>query len=216
MDMPTEGKTPFRKERLSEEGEMSEQDVFVLAEQALLRVVEQIKDDQWQTVVPSEMTPRQPGLTLRAVINYLAYDDAWVPDVLAGKTITEVGEAHDGDLLGERPTAAFARIVAAAIGAARNFSELDKVVHLSYGDFSAREYLTHITYFRAGRAYDIARFIGVETSLPDDLVQGLWEELAPHAEEWRQMGVFGPAVELPEDAPLQDRLLALTGRDPRH
>jgi hypothetical protein len=88
-------------------------------------------------------------------------------------------------------------------------------VHLSYGDFPTREYLKHITYFRGGRVYDIARFMGADTSLPADLVQGLWDELAPQAEEWRKMGVFGPAVEVPDDAPLQDRLLALTGRDPR-
>jgi hypothetical protein len=88
-------------------------------------------------------------------------------------------------------------------------------VHLSYGDFPTREYLKHITYFRGGRVYDIARFMGADTSLPADLVQGLWDELAPQAEEWRKMSVFGPAVEVPDDAPLQDRLLALTGRDPR-
>jgi len=40
------------------------------------------------------------------------------------------------------------------------------------------------------------------------------DELSPHAEEWRAIGVFGPAVNVPADAPLQDRLLGLTGRDP--
>ena len=194
---------------------MTPQDVFVQADQALLRVVEQIGDDQWDAVVPSEMAPHQPGSTLRQIINYHAQDDAWVPDVLAGKTIEEVGDAHDGDLLGADPKAAFARTAATAIEAVRGFTDLDKTLHLSYGDYPAREYLTHITYFRGGRVYDIAKFIGVDTIMPADLVQGLWDELAPHAEEWRAMGVFGPAVVVPADAPLQDRLLALTGRDPR-
>ena len=194
---------------------MTEQDVFILADQALLRVVEQIRDDQWDAVVPTELTPRQPGSTLRQVINYHAYDDAWVPDVLAGKTIEEVGAAHDGDLLGDEPKAAFARIVATTVSTVRGFSDPDKTVHLSYGDFPAREYLKHITYFRGSRVYDLARFIGADTTMPAGLVQGLWDELSPQAEEWRQMGVFGPAVEVPEDAPLQDRLLGLTGRDPR-
>ena len=194
---------------------MTPQDVFILADQALLGVVEQIGDDQWDAVVPTEMTPRQPGSTLRQVINYHAQDDAWVPDVLNGKTIAEVGDAHDGDLLGDAPKAAFARTAAAAIAAVRAFTDLDKTLHLSYGDYPAGEYLTHITYFRGGRVYDIARFIGADAIMPADLVQGLWDEPAPHAEEWRAIGVFGPAVENPDDAPLQDRLLALTGRDPR-
>ena len=44
---------------------MTEQEVFILADEALLGVVEQIKDDQWDLAVPIEMTPRQPGSTLR-------------------------------------------------------------------------------------------------------------------------------------------------------
>jgi uncharacterized protein (TIGR03086 family) len=197
---------------------VTEQEVFTLADEALLGVVEQIKDDQWDLAVPVEMTPRVPGSTLRQVIGYHAYDDAWVPDTLAGKTIEEVGDAHgdpQGDLLGDEPKAAFAAIVATAVNAVRGLTDLDKVVHLSYGDYPAREYLKHITYFRGSRVYDIARFIGADTTMPAELVQGLWDELVPQAEEWRKMGVFGPAVEIPDDAPLQDRLLALTGRDSR-
>ena len=64
-------------------------------------------------------------------------------------------------------------------------------MHLSYGDYPAREYLKHITSFRGLRVYDIAKFIGADTTMPDDLVQGLWDEIAPDAEQWRQMGVFG-------------------------
>ena len=98
--------------------------------------------------------------------------------------------------------------------AVRDLEDPDKIVHLSHGDYSAREYLKHITSFRGLRAYDIAKFIGADTTLPGDLVQGLWDEIAPAAEEWRQMGVFGPAIEVPATAPLQDRLLGLTGRRP--
>ena len=197
---------------------MTEQEVFILADEALLRVVELITDDQWDLAVPIEMTPRLPGSTLRQVIAYHAWDDAWVPDTLAGKTIEEVGDAHgdrQDDLLGDEPQAAFATIVATAVSAVRGLADLDKVVHLSYGDYPAREYLKHITYFRGSRVYDIARFIGADTTMPADLVQGLWDELVPQAEDWRKMGVFGPAVEVPDDAPLQDRLLELTGRDTR-
>ncbi|MCX6372579.1 MAG: TIGR03086 family protein, partial [Actinobacteria bacterium] len=97
----------------------------------------------------------------------------------------------------------------------RAFDDLDRVVHLSYGDYPAREYLKHITSFRGLRAYDIAKYIGADTTMPDDLVRGLWDEIAPDAEQWRQMGVFGAAVDVPETAPLQDRLLGLTGRLPR-
>jgi hypothetical protein len=56
--------------------------------------------------------------------------------------------------------------------------------------------------------------IGVDADLPPELVLGLWEELSPVAEEWRAIGIFQAAVPVAEDAPLLDRLLGLTGRDP--
>jgi hypothetical protein len=55
----------------------------------------------------------------------------------------------------------------------------------------------------------------VSTVLPEELVEGMWEQLVPEVEAWRQMGVYGPPVSVPSDAPLQDRLLGLVGRDPR-
>ena len=193
---------------------MNEKDIFILADEALKNVVDQIRDDQWDQIVPDDLT-RRPGTRLRQTINYHAYDDAWVPDVLAGKTIAEVGTTWDGDLLGDHPKLNFASIVETAVLTVRAFGGLDRIVHLSYGDFPAREYLKHITSFRGLRAYDIAKFIGADTTMSDALVQGLWDEIAPDAEQWRQMGVFGPAVEVAETAPLQDRLLGLTGRQPR-
>jgi hypothetical protein len=87
-------------------------------------------------------------------------------------------------------------------------------VHCSFGDYTAREYLWQVNSFRGLRAHDVAVVIGVPSDLPEKLVEGLWDEISPHAEEWRTMGVFPAAVPVAADAPLQDRLLALTGRQP--
>jgi hypothetical protein len=88
-------------------------------------------------------------------------------------------------------------------------------VHCSFGDFPAREYFWQINMFRGLRARDIAKAIGVQPNLPDALVQGIWDEISPRAEEYRGYGVFPKAVPVAEDAPLLDRLLGLTGRDPK-
>ena len=89
-------------------------------------------------------------------------------------------------------------------------------MHLSCGDHPARDYLTNITsVWRPARLrhrevhrrrYDAAR---------RSRAGGSGTGIAPEAEKWRQMGVFGAAVDVPEDAPLQDRLLGLTGWQPR-
>jgi uncharacterized protein (TIGR03086 family) len=197
---------------------LAEPEVFVLADRAINDVVAQIRDDRWSMEMPPDFARRQTDRTptLREVVNYHAYDDAWVPDMLAGKSMDEAGSDNfKGDLLGDDPKGNFAAIVEKAVAAAQLLDDLERTVHCSFGDFTAREYLWQANVFRSMRAHDIARVIGVDANLPAALVQGVWDEVSPHAEEWRAIGVFGPAVPVPEDAPLLDRLLGLTGRRPR-
>ena len=192
---------------------MSERDVFILSEQALAEVIDQIRPDQWQLHKPEWFASSAKGdPTLRVIVNYHAYDAAWVPDVLAGKTIAEVGDAYE---YVKTDDADYRPYSEAAIASARSLNDLDRIIHLTYGDFSAREYFKHTTSFRGFRAYDIAKWIGASRQLHAALVKGMWEELTPDMEEWRKIGVYGAAVAVPDDAPLQDRLLGLSGRDPR-
>jgi uncharacterized protein (TIGR03086 family) len=192
---------------------------FVLADRALERVVQQVRDDQWELVLPDDfarMAAKDERVTLRQVIGYHAYDEAWMPDMLAGRTMDEVGrDRYDGDLLGDDPRAAFAALVDRAVAAARSVDDLDRVVHWSYGDFPLREGIWHPISFRGLRTVDLARVLGLDDTLDPVLVRAMWEEFLPQAETWRAMGVFGPRVEVADDAPLQERLLGLTGRQPR-
>jgi uncharacterized protein (TIGR03086 family) len=202
----------------TQEMHMNERDVFVLADRALNGVVAQIADDQWDMQMPASFARRGDAAnvpTLRTIIGYHASDDAWVPDMLAGRTMDEVGKtAFSGDLLGRDPKGSFAAIVEKACAAALQLDDLERTVHCSFGDFPAAHYLRQTTSFRGMRAWDIAKVIGVDPTLPDALVQGLWDELTPVAEGWRQIGVFPAAVPVGDDAPLMQRLLGLTGRDP--
>jgi len=196
---------------------LSEPEVFLLADHALNQVVAQIRDEQWSMEMPASFATRATDHrpTLREIINSHAYDDAWVPDMLAGRTMAEAGvDNFKGDLLGDEPKRRFAEIVETACAAARVLDDLDRTVHCSFGDFPARGYLWQTNMFRGLRAHDIAKVIGIEFELPEALVQGIWDEISPKAEEWRALGVFAKAVAVPEDAPLLDRLLGLTGRNP--
>jgi uncharacterized protein (TIGR03086 family) len=74
------------------------------------------------------------------------------------------------------------------------------------GDMIVGEWVVH--------AWDLARATGQPLDLPADLVTHLYDGLAATAEQGREMGIFGPEVPVPSDAPLLDRVLGLTGRDP--
>lgn len=193
---------------------MGAREVFILSEQALADVVDQIKPDQWGLSKPAWFaTGGQGDATLRQIVSYHSYDSAWVPDVLAGKTMAEVGDRYEH--IKTDADVDYRAYSDAAIAAAQKASDLDRVVHLSYGDFPAGEYLKHTSSFRGFRAFDIAKWIGVSTRLPDELVRQMWDELSPDMEAWRAMGVYQSAVSVPDGAPLQDRLIGLSGRDPR-
>lgn len=75
---------------------MTEQNVLILSERALADVIDQIRGDQWDQKRPEWFqTGGQGDATLRQIVNYHAYDSAWVPDVLAGRTMAEVGDRYE-------------------------------------------------------------------------------------------------------------------------
>lgn len=195
---------------------MLEKETFALADRALAEVIGQITDEQLEMTLPAQFeTSSKKNLTIKQVLGYHAYDDAWVPAMMAGKTMEETGMDLFKEYMDGRDVRAdYTDLAEQAILAVQNTEDLQQVVHCSFGDFPAQHYLWQIISFRGLRAHDLAKVTGQNTKLADELVRGMWELLSPHAEEWRSIGVFGPIVSVPEDAPLQDRLLGLTGRQP--
>ncbi len=191
---------------------MTIHELFIMSNQELGRVLAQMTPDKAGIPMPPAISWR-PG-TLEQAIKYHTYDDAWVPDVLAGKTADQVGDTYEwlqsddnADVMGN-----YAKYNQRAIEAVRDFTDLAGTVHFSYGDFPAEEGLRHITSFRAFRSYDLAKLIGVDTTMKPEFVQALLEEFTPHIEVYRQMGVFPAALPVADDADPQTKLLAMVGR----
>jgi len=189
---------------------MTIQELFIESNKALAKTVSQIHADQWSLDMPAG-TSRRP-MMLDAAVRYHTYDDAWVPDVLAGKTKEEVGEQYEGLLKAGDIQANYEKHFQRANEAVAKFDDLDRVTHLSYGDFPARDFLQHIISFRAFPAYDIAKLIGADTTMDPELVAALDAEFRPVIESYRKMGVFPPAVDVGPDAGPQAKLLAMVGR----
>ncbi len=53
--------------------------------------------------------------------------------------------------------------------------------------------------------------LGIPFHLSPELIDGLNEHVVPHADEWRQWGVFPPAIETPAGADEETRLLCAVG-----
>lgn len=91
---------------------------------------------------------------------------------------------------------------------------MQRTVHLSYGDVPARHYIIELSSDLAIHAWDLARGIGADDQLDADLSRFLYEWILPHADALSGSGAFAPARSVHEDASQQDRLIALSGRDP--
>lgn len=189
---------------------MTIQELFIRANEELKKVIDQIRDDQWSIDMPEGLSSKSSNL--HQAINYHIYDDAWVPDILIGKAKEEVGDAYEELFLTQNTKETYATYNARANDAVRVFTDLENVTHLSYGDFPAREYLQHITLFRALRSYDIANLIEIASPMEPSFVQGLITEFTPHVEQYRQFGILPPALEVPSGADPQTVFLAMIGR----
>jgi uncharacterized protein (TIGR03086 family) len=63
--------------------------------------------------------------------------------------------------------------------------------------------------------WDLARATAQHPAYDNDILAYIHNETLTHAAFGREMGLYGPEIPVPQDAPLLNRTLGLTGRDPR-
>ncbi|MFC4944774.1 hypothetical protein [Pseudonocardia sp. GCM10023141] len=196
-----------------------EADLFVMAEDTLVEVLSRVRtEQQWDIVIPAmfDVPDADRPRTIRQLVAHYAFDDSWVPDMLAGATMDDIGrDFFDGDLLGSDPQMAIVRISDAACAAARKVTDPDAVVHCSFGDVTTSEYFMQINIVRCFLAHDVAFHLGsTACPLPEELARPMWEATAPVADRWRSLGIFREPLPIPDDASWRDRFLRAAGRDP--
>jgi uncharacterized protein (TIGR03086 family) len=173
------------------------------------RRVRAVPDDRWHDPTPCE------EWDVRDLVNHLVSEQLWAPHLLAGETLEEVGDRYEGDVLGDDPVATWERASRQAREAFLRPGALDGTVHTSMGELPASEYTQQMTIDLAIHGWDLARAVGAEERLDRQLVQELFEVWEPRQPLLASSGVFAPPVDVPEDADVQVRLLAVLGRDGR-
>lgn len=169
---------------------------------------------RWSGVLPGQWELPTPcgDWDVRALLNHVVGELLWMPPLLAGQTIADVGDRFDGDVLGERPAEAASVAAAEAGRAAGEPGALERTVHLSFGDVPGGEYLGQVTSDVVIHTWDLARALGGDEHLDEELVAEVAAFVLPQVDGWRAAGLFGPAIEAGDGADAQTRLLAATGR----
>lgn len=190
---------------------MDTRELFLAADAALRSVIDRLTPEDLDRPVPTEWSRIAEHPTVRDILFAHAYDEAWVPDVLAGKAKADGDPWRHADLLGQDPVAAYDALNDTATAAVAQGVDPGSVFRFQYGDYPAAEGLSHLATYRAFQAWSIAHHLGTPFSLSPNLIQGLEEHVMPNAEEWRQWGVFPPAIEPPAGADAETDLLCRAG-----
>ena len=175
------------------------------------RLVAGVGDEAWSA--PSPCT----AWDVRAVVNHVVAGNIMATRLLDGAaTADAVSGLLDADLLGDAPEDAVRRTGAEQLAAFTRPGAADMTVHHPAGDLPAALFLM----LRLGdvlvHGWDVARGSGQPEHLDEEAAAALWEAAQPVLPLMVQRGIYGegPSGTVPDDAPVQQRLLDAMGRRP--
>ena len=169
--------------------------------------VHAVAPDRWDAPTPCT------DWSVRDVVNHIVAEHLWVPHLLCGETLEQVGDRYDGDVLGDDPVGAWDRASAEASAAWRGLPSDDELVHLSFGLTPAREYAEQMLLDLTVHGWDLARGAGLEDRMDPAAARHVLAAARERTDALRGSGLFADPVDVASDDP-QDQLLGLLGRRP--
>jgi uncharacterized protein (TIGR03086 family) len=160
--------------------------------------------EDWDAATPGS------DWTVRDLVAHVTEEQQWVPYLLAGTSVVKA-KAELQPLRRNELRAEWDLYSLAATAAWAN-TPADSLVHLSRDTVTVAEYLREQVSDVAIHTWDLARAIGADEMLDDGLVAAVWTVFEPQADTLAASGLYASPVPISDDAPLQERLLALTGR----
>ncbi len=188
-----------------------ELDTLDRASAGFAEALRRVGSDQWGLPTPCT------EWTVRDLANHVVVGGRMSAMLLHGASAEEVRALFGADMVGDAPTKAFAESSAEERAAFAEPGALDRIVHHpGAGDLSGAMLLGFRTGDNLLHTWDLARSVGGDETLDPGAVEAVWAVLEPMAPMIGSIGVFGsgPSGSVGEDAPLQTRLLDLSGRRP--
>jgi uncharacterized protein (TIGR03086 family) len=184
---------------------------FLAAQAAFTERVHAIADDQWQLGTPDAQW------TVADLVWHLTDEHRWAGPLLAGldldgarAVVAGLGPA-DGD--GAARVREWDLAAAMSAGAFRADGALSGSVAITRGPAPVAEYLEEMILDLIVHAWDLGTAIGYPGPLPAGAVGAIYP-LARAVVDRTPAGMFGAPVQVSTDAPVIDKLVALTGRHP--
>lgn len=174
---------------------------------ATRRYVEAIRPDHWDAPTPCA------DWDVRQLLTHIVSENLWVTPLVEGKTIEEVGDAFDGDVLGDDPLGAFVDSMGKADAAFGAPGAMEAPIAVSYGPISGHAYAEHRFLDVLVHGWDLAKATGHDTGMDPELVEACWRIAERERAMFTESAAFARPLDVADDVPLQTRLLALLGRE---
>jgi uncharacterized protein (TIGR03086 family) len=152
------------------------------------------------------------GWDVRELLNHLVSGNFWGAELANGKTIEEVGDRLDGDIVGADPQAAYRTSAQAAADAFKAPGAMEAPCAVSYGPVPGEVYCGHRILDVTIHGWDLAKATGQDTTLDPILVDAVAAIITPQMDMIAGSGMFGTTVGIGADADAQTRLLSQLGR----
>ncbi len=190
-------------------------DKFLTAQRAFSDRVHAITEDQWQAPTPDT------DWSVADLVSHVVDEHRWAAPLLHGHDLATSQSIVEGARslpvdggVGANLAAEWDEAALGSADALRAPDALDQRVELSRGSTPARAYLEEMIFDLTVHSWDLATAIGFADPLPDDLVAAMYESVRDV--DLSSFGdMFAKPVDVPDDAPMIDKLVARTGREPR-
>jgi uncharacterized protein (TIGR03086 family) len=171
------------------------------------RAIAGVGAPQWDTASVCD------GWSVRELVNHIVTGNYWGYELGGGRTIEEVGDRLDGDVLGSDPLRAYddSALVAAAVF--REPGAMDRPCAVSYGPVPGSVYCGHRFIDVLVHGWDVLKSTGQDATLDAELVSACWAVVEPQLEMIAGSGAFGTTKTTATDADEQTKLLAALGRE---
>jgi uncharacterized protein (TIGR03086 family) len=184
---------------------MTAKELYLYAIDQATAVVVQVEPGQLELPTPDS------EWNVRDLLQHILYELAWTSDIVDGKTVAEVGDRYDGDLLGADAAESWRPYEALAQAAVEACDET-ATAHLSYGDTPLGEYLWEAGNDQLVHAWDLGQAIGVSVVFDEAVAEALYERAMDRKSDYKGSGLFGPPISVADSVNTQTKLLAALGR----
>lgn len=182
-------------------------DCYMRSLNSTIKFVSSVAPSAWKNDTPCT------DWNVRDVVNHIVYENLWMVALFRGKTIKEVGNKFEGDMIGSDPIGVYVATANQVKSILAEPDAMTRTCHISSGPISGAEYSNQLFLDTLIHGWDIAVGSKQDATLDSYLVEMCTPLAQMVADNDDYRAVFKAATEGASSSNPQTHLLALLGRD---